>query len=239
MQVALGKSVLSDARFGRLMDATGWGRAQAVGVLVLLWWYTRDRALGREPTRETVLGLLPLPRELREQALAALQDSGYVVDNGASCVVVDNAAYFDASDKMSAGGKRGGYPKHKPVAVKKPRAKRVAKVPSAASEAWEAYRSAFYARHGAEPVRNARVNAQLAQLVHRIGKDDATALCRFFVSHDSAYFLRKQHAVSDMLHNCEQLVVQMRQGRPLNDHEVRAQGDAGRMAAQLHRLGVG
>lgn len=237
--VALGKSVLSDARFGRLLDATGWGRAQAVGVLVLLWWHTRDRAVGRTPSRETVLGVLPFPRELSDAALKALADSGYVVDDGVACTIVDNAAYFDASDKMSEAGKRGGYPKHKPVTAKKPRAKRAKSAPSTSTETWAAYRQAFVERYGAEPVRNERVNSQLAHLVHRIGKDDSVALARFYVQHDSSYYLRKQHAVSDLVHNCEQLVVQMRQGRPLNDHEVRAQGDAGRMAAQLHRLGVG
>lgn len=236
-RVALGKAVLSDARFGRLMDATGWGRAQTVGVLMLLWWHTRDRSVGRQPSKDVVLRALPFSRQERDGALMALEDAGYVQVMGEVVHVLDNDAYFDASDKMSEAGKRGGYPKHKPAASKKPRTNKPKPVPSAASEVWAAYAAAYAQRYGTEPVRNARVNAQLAQLVHRVGKEESQELARFFVAHDSAFYVRRQHAVGDMLHQCESLVTQMRRGQPFTEHQERAHGEAGRMAAQLQRLG--
>lgn len=240
-QLCINRSVLSDARFARLMDASGWSRAEATGVLVLLWAHTRERAVARKPTRTTLLGALPFGRERAEAALAHLIDAGYVVQHDDAHVVVDNEAYFTAADKMSEAGKRGGYPAHKTKAVPKKRAPRVkvVKPPSDTAQVWSQYHSSYVARYATDPVRNARVNGQIADLVRRVGVADAVALAAFFLSSSNSWFVRNQHSVGDMLKNCEGLVVQMRRGQAYTEHQGRAESDAGALRAQLERLAGG
>lgn len=240
-QLCINRSVLNDARFARLMDVTGWGRAEAAGVLVLLWAHTRDRTTSRRPSETTLLAALPFGRERAEAALRHLAEAGYLQQLGGEYTVVDNEAYFAAADKMSEAGKRGGYPAHKTKTVPKKRAPRVkvVKPPSDPSLVWARYREAYVARYATDPVRNARVNGQLADLVRRVGVDDALGLAAFFLSSDNNWFVRNQHSVGDMLKNCEGLVVQMRRGQAYTEHQGRAQSDAGALRAQMERLAGG
>lgn len=73
------------------------------------------------------------------------------------------------------------------------------------SETWKAYSEAYAARYGAQPVRNAKVNGQLAQLVARLGADEAPAVARFFVGHQNAFYVNGMHAVDALLHDAEKL----------------------------------
>ena len=240
-QLCINRSVLSDARFARLMDATGWSRAEAAGVLVLLWAHTRARTTSRRPTLTMLLGALPFGRERAEDALRHLAEAGYVARDADDYVVVDNEPYFAASDKMSEAGRRGGYPAHKAKAEPKKRVPRVkvVKPPSDTTQVWDRYRQAYVARYATDPVRNARVNGQIADLVRRVGRDDAVALAAFFLSSSNSWFVRNQHSVGDMLKNCEGLVVQMRRGQAYTEHQERAESDAGALRAQMERLAGG
>lgn len=235
--LCIDKVVLCDTRFDRLMDATGWSRAETAGVLLLLWARTRDWKTSRRPTLQMLLDALPMPRERAVAAVESLQACGYVVAKHEGYSVVDNEAHFAAAEKMSKAGQRGGYPMHKSKSVKKPRIVR-AKVVPPSSEVWVVYRQNYVARYGVEPLRNARINAQLGQLVTRVGLEDAQQLAAFFLQHPGRYYGQRQHAVGDMLRDCEQLVVQMRRGQHHTEHAQKAQDDVGRLEAQMRRLGV-
>ena len=78
------------------------------------------------------------------------------------------------------------------------------KVPATAAT-WEAYRAAYSARYGVDPVRNATVNGQLAQLAKRLGPEEAPAVAAFYVAHAGAFYASKGHAVGPLLADCEKL----------------------------------
>lgn len=79
------------------------------------------------------------------------------------------------------------------------------KVEPESAETWQAYSKAYFNRYGSEPVRNASVNAKLAQFVGRLGRDEAPHVASFFVSHNNGYYVREMHAVGVMLKDAEKL----------------------------------
>lgn len=104
-----------------------------------------------------------------------------------------------------------------PPAPKKPKA------PPATGAVWDAYRDAFVRRYGQEPVRNARVNAQLAQLVGRIGAAEAPAVAAFYVGHNGRFYVEKCHGVGYLLADAEKLRTEWAR---------RGQGEPARAAAE-------
>lgn len=70
---------------------------------------------------------------------------------------------------------------------------------------WKAYSDAFFARYETEPVRNAKVNGQIAQLVARLGANEAPQVARFYLGHNDAYYVRKAHSIDCLLADAEKL----------------------------------
>jgi len=81
-------------------------------------------------------------------------------------------------------------------------------------ETWESYERAYQRRYGVPPVRNAKVNGQVAQLVKRLGAE-APAVAEFYLSHNKAWYTQKAHAVDGLLTDAEALRTQMATGRQL------------------------
>ncbi len=73
------------------------------------------------------------------------------------------------------------------------------------SGAWEAYRTAFLARYRVEPVRNAKVNGQLLEIVKRLGAEDAPKVAAFYLGISDPQYLRLNHPVGTLLMNCESI----------------------------------
>ena len=70
-------------------------------------------------------------------------------------------------------------------------------------DTWTAYSTAFEQRYKTEPVRNAKVNTAITQLVKRIGKE-APVVAAWFVTNVSEPFVTKRcHDVGDLLSSCE------------------------------------
>lgn len=90
-----------------------------------------------------------------------------------------------------------GLPPDEPAAPRK-------KEPDSA-ETWRAYSEAYYLRHKTEPVRNATVNAQMANFVKRIGVVEAPHVAAFYVTHNNAYYVRQLHPVKALLADAEKL----------------------------------
>lgn len=81
--------------------------------------------------------------------------------------------------------------------------------------AWESYSSAYASRYGTRPVRNAKANGQFAQLVKRLGADEAPAVAAFYVSHPGQLYLRAGHCVDLLLRDCEKLRMEWDRGKPI------------------------
>lgn len=79
----------------------------------------------------------------------------------------------------------------------------VAKVPSA--ETWESYAFAYQVRYGTQPVRNAKVNGQLSQLVRRLGSEEAPRVAAFYLTHNKALYVSARHATDLLLRDAEGL----------------------------------
>lgn len=84
---------------------------------------------------------------------------------------------------------------------------------SSGTEVWNAYSTAYFNRYGTEPVRNAKVNGILGQLIKRLGKEEAPHVAAFFVSHNKKYYIEKTHDVSVLLADAEGLRTQWATGR--------------------------
>lgn len=67
---------------------------------------------------------------------------------------------------------------------------------------------AYQTRYQAQPVRNAKVNGQLANLVKRLGGDDAPRVAAFYVMHNDSFYVRKRHPVDLLLRDAEGLRTQ-------------------------------
>lgn len=86
---------------------------------------------------------------------------------------------------------------------------------------WSAFAFAYRARYSVDPVRNATVNAQISQLVKRLGEREAPAVASFYVKHNGAYYVRSKHSVGALLKDCEGLRTEWASGRTVTDTEAR------------------
>jgi hypothetical protein len=90
------------------------------------------------------------------------------------------------------------------------------KEPPVSGPTWDAYKSAYLRRYGAEPVRNATVNGQLAQLVGRLGAEESPHVAAFFVGHKDAFYVKGAHSVGLLLRDAEKLRMEWVTGRQVS-----------------------
>lgn len=82
--------------------------------------------------------------------------------------------------------------------------KRVSKpVPSVS--VWDSYRTAYADKYGVDPVRNAKVNSQLAQLVSRLGEEEAAGVAAFYLSNRNGLYVSAKHCTDLLLRDAEKL----------------------------------
>lgn len=87
------------------------------------------------------------------------------------------------------------------------------KEPAPTSMIWQAYAQAYLHRYRVEPVRNAKVNGQLSQLLQRLGAEEAPAVAAWFVGHNLRWYVQKMHAVDCLLSDCEKLRTEWATGK--------------------------
>ena len=87
-----------------------------------------------------------------------------------------------------------------------------AEVVSPSVEAWLRYEAAYLIRWKTKPVRNGKVNAQLAKLVEYVGKDAAPELAAWYLTHNSPWYIKHRHPVWALLKDCESLHTQWKTG---------------------------
>lgn len=86
---------------------------------------------------------------------------------------------------------------------------------------WQRYEVAYVKRYGTAPVRNAKVNGQMAQLVKRIGGACAPEVAAFYVHHNDAYYVRARHPPGLLLRDCEGLHTQWVTGKTVTQSQAR------------------
>lgn len=96
---------------------------------------------------------------------------------------------------------------------------------------WAAYAKAYAQRHGAAPVRNAKVNANVKQLVQRLGHIEAPMVAGWFLSVNERYVVQNMHDLGTLLAKCEAYRTQWATGRQMTQtsamHQDQTQGNAG------------
>ncbi|WP_238348841.1 hypothetical protein [Pseudomonas lactis] len=100
------------------------------------------------------------------------------------------------------------------IQVLKPKQKTDAQI--ANTNTWDAYTIAYLERYGVEPVRNAKVNAQVAQLVQRLGAEEAPQVAMFYVTINDSFFIRSSHELGLLVSRAEGIRTQWLTGRQVN-----------------------
>lgn len=91
----------------------------------------------------------------------------------------------------------------------------------ACRETWAAYELAYQQRYDVAPVRNAKVNTAIGQLVKRLGAVEAPAVAAWFVGNvNQAFVVQRCHAVGDLLAQCESYRTQWAAGRAVTQTEA-------------------
>ncbi len=85
--------------------------------------------------------------------------------------------------------------------------KRKAKPPKG-DAAYQAYAQGYAKRYGIEPVRNAKTNALMCQLVDRLGAEEAPLVATFYLSVDTPLYVNARHPPNLLLRDSESLRTQ-------------------------------
>lgn len=97
--------------------------------------------------------------------------------------------------------------------------------------AWQAYADAFFGRYGTEPVRNAKTNGQIANLVQRLGVE-APHVAAWYVGHQNGWYVQKSHSLDALVKDAESLRTQWARNRQVTSSQARSadrMGDASRL----------
>ncbi|MGW8276053.1 helix-turn-helix domain-containing protein [Xanthomonas axonopodis] len=86
---------------------------------------------------------------------------------------------------------------------------------------WAAYAAAYRKRHHVNPVRNAKVNANVKQLVQRLGRIEAPLVAEWFLSVNERYVVQGMHDLGALLAKAEAYRTQWATGRTMT--QTRAQ----------------
>jgi hypothetical protein len=87
---------------------------------------------------------------------------------------------------------------------------------------WKSYSEAYFEKYGTYPVRNAKVNGQIAQLAKRLGAE-AVEVAAFYVRHRGAFYQQKGHAIGPLLADAEKLRMEWATDRQITGVEARQQ----------------
>lgn len=83
----------------------------------------------------------------------------------------------------------------------------------ACRETWAAYSEAYADRYGAAPVRAAKQNAQVKQIVQALGAEDAPSVAAWFIRHPAQWYVTKGHDIGLLLADIVKLRTEWATGR--------------------------
>lgn len=88
---------------------------------------------------------------------------------------------------------------------------------------WVAYASAYRTRHGVAPVRNAKVNSSVRQIVQRLGYSEAPLVAAWFLTVNERYVVQNMHDLGALLTKCEAYRTQWATGRQMTQASAQQQ----------------
>lgn len=83
--------------------------------------------------------------------------------------------------------------------------------------AWKGYGEAYFQRYGTAPIRNAKVNSQVKQLVMRLGVEAAEVAAWYVLSVNESFVVRKVHDLGLLVANAEGYRTQWATGRAMTN----------------------
>jgi len=86
---------------------------------------------------------------------------------------------------------------------------------------WTAYAIAYRTRHGATPVRNAKVNANVKQIVQRLGYAEAPLVAAWFLRVNERLVVQGMHDLGLLLARCEAYRTQWATNRQVTETSAR------------------
>ncbi|PZT22697.1 hypothetical protein A7X88_02780 [Stenotrophomonas maltophilia] len=86
---------------------------------------------------------------------------------------------------------------------------------------WAAYATAYRTRHGVAPVRNAKVNSNVRQIVQRLGYSEAPLVAAWFLTVNERYVVQNMHDLGALLAKCEAYRTQWATGRQVTEEAAR------------------
>lgn len=86
---------------------------------------------------------------------------------------------------------------------------------------WTAYATAYRTRHGATPVRNAKVNANVKQIVQRLGYAEAPLVAAWFLRVNERLVVQGMHDLGLLLARCEAYRTQWATNRQVTETSAR------------------
>ena len=109
------------------------------------------------------------------------------------------------------------------------KAKRTAKAKDPEAEAakeanaatWKAYADSYFNRYGADPVRNAKANKMISDIVKRLGADEAPQVAFYYVTINDSFYLRTLHDLGNLLAKCESIRTQWATGNQMTSVTAR------------------
>lgn len=96
-----------------------------------------------------------------------------------------------------------------------------AELQAACRATWTAYATAYRERHSVAPVRNAKVNANVRQIVQRLGHSEAPLVAAWFLTVNERYVVQNMHDLGALLAKCEAYRTQWATGRQVTEEAAR------------------
>lgn len=103
---------------------------------------------------------------------------------------------------------------------------------------WSSYAKAYESRYKTKPVRNAKVNGQVAQLAKRLGSE-APLVAEFYVGHSKSFYIGKVHEFGLLLSDAEALRTQWATGQKVTQRQAQQSDDRAAVNDQLTRIREG
>ena len=94
----------------------------------------------------------------------------------------------------------------------KPKKSKSAGEASHGSQVWEAYSIAYEQRMRVKPIRNAKQNALCAQLVQRLGVENAVKCAVFYLSHPGQFYMQQKYPLGLLVKDCEGIFTEFQRG---------------------------
>lgn len=117
--------------------------------------------------------------------------------------------------------------------------------PTPVAAAFKAYQEGIKAKYNAEYPPSAKANGQLANVVGRVGRDNAVAVVQFYLGHQDPFYGRVKHSLDYLVRDCEKffLELQARTGsttlKPPTQARVALLAEDGRVMRELDPVPAG